>query len=138
MTITFLIHVFSTVFMTGVSWFVQIVHYPLFREIPIAEFTKYERKNFVTAYVTVPVMVAELLSGVYLFFESYSTLFLINMVLLAVIEISTVVFQIPIQLKLSKNASLALMSKLVKTNWIRTICWSARSIVLAVLLLNGS
>lgn len=60
--------------MAGLCWFVQVVHYPLFREIPLADFPKYERKNFVTGFVTVPVMTIELATGLYLLYHKYTSL----------------------------------------------------------------
>tara|TARA_B110000046_G_scaffold173759_1_gene196726 strand:+ start:75505 stop:75924 length:420 start_codon:yes stop_codon:yes gene_type:complete len=134
-----LIHIISTVLMTGICWFVQTIHYPLFHEIRIEDFSKYERKNYRTAYLTVPLMVIELFSGIYYFFVvENSKLFFWNLVLLLIIELSTVFFQIPIQAKLSKIYDKQLIKKLILTNWIRTISWTARTSILSIILLKIS
>ena len=69
MAILFLIHAFLTWFMTGLCWFVQVVHYPLFRLIPEKERTTYSRKNYMTGAITIPVMSAEL---IYRFVAAFS------------------------------------------------------------------
>jgi hypothetical protein len=38
-----LVHVFSTLSMVGLIWFVQIVHYPLFKMVGDDGFSEYER-----------------------------------------------------------------------------------------------
>ncbi|MGI9550889.1 MAG: hypothetical protein ACR2MT_06810 [Aurantibacter sp.] len=137
MTSILLIHIFSTFFMCGLCWFVQIVHYPLFKAVPLHNFPAYQKKNYVTGHVTVPMMTVELFSGLWVLFAAYSDLFLTNMILLAIIWGSTFVFQVPIHLQLAKNPTHKLMSRLIRTNWIRTLSWTMRSGILAYLLLNN-
>lgn len=130
-------HIFSTLFMCGLVWFVQIVHYPLFKGVPLQDFPAYQKKNFVTGFATVPVMTIELFSGLWILYNDFSNLFLINMILLALIWSSTFLFQVPTHLALVKNPSQKLFSKLIRTNWIRTFSWSLRSLLLGYLLLNS-
>ena len=57
----FLIQILATAMMTGIIWFVQIVHYPLFVKIPGKGFTAYERSHTVrTGWVVAPLMLVEL------------------------------------------------------------------------------
>jgi len=137
MNVILITHIFSTLFMCGLVWFVQIVHYPLFKGVPLEDFPAYQKRNFVTGFVTVPVMITELFSGLWILCNDYSNLFLINMILLAVIWGSTFVFQVPTHLALVKIPSQELFNKLIHTNWIRTICWSLRSSLLGYLLLTS-
>lgn len=137
MNITLLIHLFTTLFMCGVCWFVQIVHYPLFHAIRGEDFPAYEKKNFVTGYVTVPIMTVELFSGLWHLYADYSQLFLFNMMLLGLIWGSTFLFQVPLHFKLVKQASPAAITNLIRTNWIRTLSWTIRSGLLAYMLLEG-
>ena len=41
----YLLHLASTLFMVGVIWFVQVVHYPLFAKIGTMEFPGYEQTH---------------------------------------------------------------------------------------------
>ncbi|GAB5532795.1 MAG: hypothetical protein Roseis3KO_45720 [Roseivirga sp.] len=130
----FIIHLMASLFMTGLCWFVQIVHYPLFRQIELDKFPAYEKKNFVTGFVTIPVMVIELGSALYLLYHNPESLYFLNVCLLGIIGLSTVIFQVPIHLKLSQKATAPLIDKLIRTNWIRTISWTIRMGILAILL----
>ena len=123
-----IIHIFSTLFMCGLCWFVQVVHYPLFKEINRSEFSNYERKNLLyTSFVAIPIMAIEGLSGLYLLYLNQDFLHLINVILLVVVGLSTFIFQAPLHLKLLINPSFFLITKLIRTNWIRTVVWSVRS-----------
>src|SRR4051794_35751848 len=54
----------STLFMTGLIWFVQVVHYPLFAEVDPAGFRRYHAAHTraTTRVVLIP-MILELLSS---------------------------------------------------------------------------
>ena len=56
----FLTHITATLYMTGLIWFVQIVHYPLFSRVGNAEFPAYEQRHTVlTTWVVGPPMLVE-------------------------------------------------------------------------------
>ncbi|OUR99492.1 hypothetical protein A9Q86_12605 [Flavobacteriales bacterium 33_180_T64] len=120
--------------MTGLCWFVQIVHYPLFKVIDYNKFPAYERKNAITGFITIPIMTIELISGLILLYYYPENLYLINIVLLVFIWLSTMIFQVPIHLKLMSEGDPKLIIKVIRTNWIRTLSWTARSIVLILIL----
>lgn len=127
----FLAHFVSTLFMSGLCWFVQIVHYPLFRHIPLADFIQYERKNVLfTAIVAIPVMVIESLSGVYLLYYNPNLLNWLNMLLFSVIAVSTFILQAPLHVKLMVQPSTQLVNRLIRSNWLRTLSWSIRCVIL--------
>lgn len=130
----FIIHFVCSIFMLGLCWFVQVVHYPLFKEISIEDFSAYEKKNFVTGYITVPVMIIEIFTGLILLYFNLDLLHVFNVVFLAIIWLSTAIYQVPIHLKLTKEPSLKLINRLIKTNWTRTISWTVRMVILVILL----
>ncbi len=134
MSWVFLVHLFSSLFMCGLCWFVQIVHYPLFLVIRPEDFPRYEQKNFVTAYLTVPIMTIELSTGLYLLYLDQSFWLWLNLALLGIIALSTAFFQVPMHLRLMKEVNPPLIKKLIRTNWIRTIAWTLRMIIMWVLL----
>ena len=132
--IVLLIHLFSTIFMTGLCWFVQIVHYPLFRAMKLEDLPQYEQKNKVTGYVTVTVMTVELITALVLVYQQFELLYILNIIFLALIWLSTMVYQVPMHLKLMIVASNETISKLIRTNWIRTLGWTVRSGILLIIL----
>ncbi len=116
--------------MTGLCWFVQLVHYPLFHVVPLDKFPQYEQRNAITAYITVPLMIMELGTGLVWLYLNPEWVYLIGAFLMGVIGFSTFVFQVPLHLKLMKKASMELINKVTNTNWIRTISWTIRSLIL--------
>ena len=134
MKIILLIHAFTTVFMTGLCWFVQVVHYPLFKEIDRDTFPAYERKNAVTGFITVPIMTIEVITGIILLYNYPEDLYIANIALLGVIWLSTLIFQVPIHIKLMSEGSPKLITKVIRTNWIRTLSWTVRSLILGYII----
>jgi len=131
----FLIHLFSTLFMVGVIWFAQAVHYPLLDRIGKEAFVEYERENtWRTGWVVIPVMAVELITAFLLLWRQPEGLqpfyAWLNAGLLAVIWVSTFALQGPYHNLLVKKFDPAVWRSLVRTNWIRTAAWTLRGILL--------
>ena len=128
-----LANVAATLFMTGLIWFVQIVHYPLFHRVPAAEFTGYERDHQrLTTFVVAPPMLCELVTSIMLVASpppgvSPETLWT-ALGLVLVIWGSTIGLQVPEHQRLAKNFSAAAHRRLVHSNWVRTTAWTARAV----------
>ncbi len=125
-------HLAATLFMTGVIWFVQIVHYPLFRLVGDEFFARYEQAHtFWTTWVVAPPMLTELATAVLLLFDKpkgiSGGILWLNLALLLVIWLSTAFLQVPCHQRLGQGFDEAVHRWLVATNWIRTFCWTARS-----------
>jgi len=91
----FLAHLASTLFMTGVIWFVQVVHYPLFASTGPAEFRAYEKRHTaLTTWVVAPPMLVEAAAALLMFWfrpaELSTWQLTIGLALVAVIWLSTV------------------------------------------------
>ena len=64
----FLSHAAATWYMTGVIWFVQVVHYPLFAAVGSQAFSTYEQRHTsLTTWVVAPPMLVEAATAVLLF-----------------------------------------------------------------------
>ena len=127
----FLAHCAATLYMTGVIWFVQVVHYPLLAKIGVVEFSSYEQRHTaLTTWVVAPPMLLELAIALLLiWFRPLGVLNVqvwIGLGLLAVIWISTFLVQVPCHEALSKVFDDAVHQRLVWTNWLRTAAWSLR------------
>ncbi len=135
----FWLHVASTWFMVGLIWLIQLVHYPLFLNVGSKEFRKFHNNHtlFITPLVG-SVMIIELVTLVILIFQTPhgipNWIVIVGILLLSVIWLSTLIFQIPYHNKLSSNFDDNLIKMLIKTNWIRTICWSLRGILVLIML----
>jgi hypothetical protein len=133
------LHAAATLFMTGLVWFAQIVHYPLLHRVGASGFSSYETEHTRrTSPIVAPVMLFELGSGVWLALEGvagvYSPLLLANVVLLAVIWGSTFVLQAPTHRKLALRFSADSVDYLISSNWIRTASWSLRALLVVFIL----
>ena len=126
-------HLLTTFAMAGLIWFVQIVHYPMM--------TSFERKNFAahekehcdrTGWVVVPLMLGEIFTFALLLLEGFrSNAFLVSGLLLGVIWASTFLLQVPLHRTLLRGWNDKAHRQLVATNWIRTIAWTGRAILLS-------
>ena len=135
----FWINIASTWFMVGLIWFVQIVHYPLFSYVCSNEFGTFHKhhKILITPVVGF-VMIVELVTTVILIFQIPVGIpnwtVIVGIILIGVIWISTLFLQIPYHNNLSSKFDKNVLMMLVNTNWIRTICWSLRGIIVLIML----
>jgi hypothetical protein len=132
------VHLLATAAMTGLIWFVQLVHYPLFDRVGPEQFTAYETAHQRrTAWVVGPFMavegVAALLVVAFVRDDVGLLLAACGLVLLAVVHSSTVFVQVPAHRLLSGGHDEQVVGRLVRSNWIRTAGWSLRSIMAATL-----
>lgn len=133
------VHLLATAGMVGLIWFVQVVHYPLFASVPEAGFTAYEESHrFRTGFVVGPLMGVEAFTALWIAIDPPPgvgrLLALAGLVLLGIIQASTVFLQVPAHVALSESHDPALIDRLVRTNWVRTIGWTARGVVAAVMI----
>ena len=125
-------HLVATVFMVGLIWFVQVVHYPLFNRISgdasIQYAAEHQRR---TAWVVGLPMLVEGITTLWLFFNPIDgrLLPLLGGLVLLKIHLSTIFLQIPLHKKLSQGYEREVVRKLVATNWVRTIGWTIRAAI---------
>lgn len=118
--------------MFGLIWFVQIVHYPMLGKYPETAFPAIAREHCDrTGFVVAPLMLGEAATGALLLLAGERSLpFLIGLAVLAVIWASTMFIQVPLHSRLLKGFDPAAASALVRTNWLRTVGWTARCVCL--------
>lgn len=130
MTTLAAVHLVSTLLMAGVILYVQVVHYPLMAGVGREGFVAYEAAHGRrTGAVVIPLMTAELASAVWLLVgagPATRELAGAGLLLLAVIWLSTALLSVPCHRKLSVGFDESVHRRLVRTNWIRTVCWLAR------------
>lgn len=123
-------HAAVTLFMVGVIWFVQVVHYPLFARVGEASFPEYERHHARrTGWVVGLPMLVELGSASAIVWYVGGVLAWCGLGLLAVVWTSTWLWQVPAHRRLERGFDAAVQSWLVSTNWVRTGAWSARGVI---------
>jgi hypothetical protein len=142
----FLAQYAATLFMTGLIWFVQIVHYPLFAAVlsntaPPA-FRAYESSHANrTGWVVFPPMAVELTTALSALLPGLRPAFLgqnaaiASAVLVALIWASTGLLQVPLHNRLALTPTQETIRRLVLSNWLRTSLWTARAVLLSVIIL---
>jgi len=130
-----LAHAAMTLFMVGVIWFVQVVHYPLFHRIGEVGFAEYERQHTRrTGYVLALPMLVEFATAAALAWRLGGGLAWSGFGLLTVIWLSTWLWQVPAHRRLELGFDDGVFRRLVATNWVRTVAWSARGFIALALL----
>ena len=125
--------------MVGVIWVIQLVHYPSFRftdKEKYVSFQIFHMRNI--SFIVVPVMILEFLSGLLLvlYHSNHESLLRISFILLLIIWLVTALFFAQIHQKLSKGYDETLVRNLVSLNWIRTLLWTIRTIIITYCLIG--
>jgi len=133
------VHMAATAAMCGLIWFVQLVHYPLFHMLGSSDFVRYEKAHQRrTTWVVGPLMAIEAGAAIALVVMRVEDVALalpaVGLALLVVIHTSTLVLQVPAHRALARGHEHRIVSLLVASNWVRTVGWSARTVVAAVLI----
>jgi len=139
-TFLFLTNFVLCLLLTGLIWTIQIVHYPLFLDVGKQAFSNYEIKHQQKiTFLVVPLMVAELVFSfvwLILFYKDAFTLTILQFMLVMGIWLCTFLIQVPLHHNLKKGYNSSVIKKLVKTNWIRTVLWTMRCVLLIFVLIN--
>jgi hypothetical protein len=138
-TLLILVHAAATIMMTGLIWFVQIVHYPLLAAVGRESFPTYEAQHVQrTTWIVAPLMLIEAAAAVAILFVDVGgasrVLPMAGLALLAVVWLSTAILQGPMHGRMLRQDQPELVGRLVATNWIRTAAWTGRSVIALALL----
>ncbi|MFC3833557.1 MULTISPECIES: hypothetical protein [Deinococcus] len=128
------VHAALTWALVGLILTIQIVHYPLFSRVGAAGYAAYQREH-VTRITTLvaPLMLAELVTGAALVAWPPSLRFSpsgwLGLGLIAVVWMSTALVQSPAHGRLATGFNPAWHTRLVTTNWVRTVVWLGRGVL---------
>lgn len=124
------INLFSSFFLCGLIWTIQIVHYPMFLRLDKDNFTSHiafygHRISFIVA----PMMVAELVTSAILIFTSPTYFFFHVSGFIAVSLIWGITFfvQVPLHNHLAIIRDKQTIHTLIRSNILRTIFWSIKA-----------
>ena len=122
-TLLLLVHAAATLFMVGLIWFVQVVHYPLFAQVGSEAFPAYAASHSQrTTYVVAGPMLVELITALLLVWRGLPAG---TPPVLAWVGLG-LVGQVPRHSALASGFQPEEWRVLVTTNWLRTVAWTAR------------
>jgi hypothetical protein len=129
-----LLNLASTGVMIGVIWFVQVVHYPLFGGVGSPGWTAYAAAHGRrTTLVVGPPMLLELATSVLLALRPPPGIppaaTWAGLALVAVVWASTGLLQVPRHRVLGGGWDAAAHRSLVAGNWVRTVAWTLRGML---------
>ena len=127
------VHLIFTSVMNGVIWVIQIVHYPSFHFVEKELYTAFQKFHMNRiSIIVIPIMLAELITGLLLLLDksSKSSLLIISFVILILIWAITGVFFSKTHNKLIIGYQELVVNQLVVMNWIRTLLWTLRLLLL--------
>ena len=130
-----IIHLIATSAMVGVIWIIQLVHYPSFHFIELNQYTTFQRFHMSRiSYVVIPAMLTELFTLILIIIsmDQVDPIILTSALLLTVIWLMTAVFFSGVHQKLTLGYDQAVVEKLVKLNWGRTLLWTLRLILVSI------
>lgn len=125
--------------MTGVIWMIQLVHYPLFNRVGADAFRAYEAAHAsAITLLVMPLMFVELFTALALAASPPDgvppLIVWVGLGLVGVVWVMTVLVHVPQHNRLALGFDDATYRALVATNWVRTLAWSARSILVIYML----
>jgi len=129
--------------MAGIIWFVQVVHYPLFAAVGGPDAPAYARENQRrTSLVVLPPMLVEAAAAGWLAVAPPPAIgrgaALAGLVLVGLLWLSTLAVQMPLHGRLAREGhAAATVAALVRSNWPRTILWTARAVLAGWMLAVG-
>lgn len=137
-----LINLCLSALLCGLIWTIQVVHYPSFLDVGADEYVSFQQNHMRNiSLVVIPLMLLELAAGIYLqikyaSFNLHWSVFLATF-LLVFIWIITMFFASPLHGKLvSQGFNIQNIRRLIHINWWRTIAWTAKTVILFLLLLK--
>lgn len=134
----FLSNLACTWYLVGLIWMVQIVHYNLFDRVGEESFVQYENDHgrLITPIVGPP-MLLEMATAAMLIVSSPAGIprwtLIAGFAAVVLIWLSTFLIQVPCHTRLLSGYNEADYRMLVGSNWIRTVLWTARGLLMTYL-----
>ena len=123
----------STLFMVGLIWLIQVVHYPLFAHVGAQGYQQYQVLHMTKiTWVVAPMMIVELsCAGLWALSANpeQRVIAWVGLALVGLIWLSTATLQVPAHAQLTQAWDAEAHARLVSSNWVRTVAWSLRGCI---------
>jgi hypothetical protein len=128
----FIANLAVTLFLTGLIWTIQVVHYPLFAKVGAAQWRDYHaaHNTAITLLVALPMLIELALSfGLALVRPESVPIWVAyaGLALALLVWAATFALSVPAHDALAGGLDIAAVDRLVLTNWVRTLAWTAHS-----------
>jgi hypothetical protein len=118
--------------LVGLIWVIQGVVYPQFLRVGEKEFTRFHFGHCLRIGLLIaPLLIIEAITAALLLYQGHrEPAFVISAGLIPVNWLSTAILQAPIHVRLTDGFDTALIRRLNRSNWLRTVTWTARGVLL--------
>lgn len=117
--------------MTGIIWQVQLLTYPQFLKVSKKDFPAYHLSHTTRmGLIVVPVMLLELTLACICAWQMPNLISFVGLGLVIAVWLTTAIFQVPLHGKLARGYDRSAIERLITTNWIRTLFWTLRALIL--------
>src|SRR4051812_11208969 len=130
------LHFASTWVLVGLIWVIQVVIYPQFLRIGEKEFVRFHFGHCVRIGLLIaPLLVVEFITAIGLLYQGHrEPAFVASVSLIPVNWLSTAIFQAPIHVRLMGGLDATVIRRLIRSNWLRTLTWTARGVLLGFMI----
>ncbi len=129
------LHAAATWYMVGLIWLIQIVHYPMFEFFDSASFkSTHTFHSTAITFVVMPAMLLKLALAAVILWQRgpLNAPALVGFGLVVLIWMATFFVLVPLHGRLQTNGfQPQIHASLCRRNWLRTIAWSARGVIVA-------
>ncbi|QDU70979.1 hypothetical protein [Mucisphaera calidilacus] len=135
MTWLLLVHAGVTCYMAGLICLIQRVHYPLMDRVPSEGFASFatEHQQRILPVVGPTMLVEGVCAAALVAVYPASWLVWAGLVLVLVNGVSTALVQVPLHTQLARGFDAVAHRRLVMSNWVRTVAWTARAVLSLVM-----
>jgi hypothetical protein len=136
------VHAASTLFLAGVIWTIQVVHYPLFARLGPAGFAAAmaDHGRRISGVVMAP-WALQGVTTVWLLVRppvGVPTVLIWSAAVLAAVPVAvTLAASVPAHRELGNGFDPAVHARLLATNWLRTVAWTAHAAVAVAIVLRA-
>jgi hypothetical protein len=126
-------HLAVTWMLTGLIWLMQVLVYPQFRKVGEDEFVRYHFAHCLRVGLLIaPLLAIEAFTAACLLYQGHRERpFELSVVLIPVIWLLTATVYAPMHTRLMMGREPETLRRLIAANWIRTLAWTARGILVA-------
>jgi hypothetical protein len=131
----FMVNFAVTWFLVGMIWFVQLIHFPLYKAAAEKDAAAFEKAHTgLMIQLMFPMMIVELVTATLLLLYRPGRMtageVLFGLILIAGIWLATTFLVVPAHQKLSQGFDDAALHRLLVFNWLRTLGWSLRGLLM--------
>jgi hypothetical protein len=126
-------HVAVTWMLVGLIWVMQVLVYPQFRKVGEEGFVAYHFAHcWRVGLIITPLLAIEAFTAACLLYQGHrEPAFEISVMLIPVIWLLTATVYAPLHTRLMMGRDPQILRRLIATNWLRTLAWTARGILVA-------